>query len=220
MVWTDNPHAADVLAFPEEVEASYTPVDVIICKSPDYPILNVYDIDYHVLPYEQVLYKGPCALILNTFLINQMISYAGLRKPIYQISKLLSFYEPPELDLTEELCDSIIDMLLSKDKETNSLGLQLIKTSNVIKFKETVKALFFLKKQCSSYDIMSTYELSRFAQITDSEITITKDGTYCKPGSTNAEDWALFQKVQKRMIDYGYRCPQLLDITLYARTSI
>lgn len=68
MIWTDNPYEADVLAFPEEIKIPYQLVNAIICTFPNSNVLNVYNIDYHILEDEQVLYTGPCALIMNTFL--------------------------------------------------------------------------------------------------------------------------------------------------------
>lgn len=135
------------------------------------------------------------------------MTFSVLQKPIYQISTLLSLYESPEFDLTEESCNSIIDMLLSEDVTIKDLGLRLLKSSNVIKFKETVKLLLWLYSRVCSCSSDGRTEMRRFALIVGDRLLISEHGVHIAFSFSNDEDVALFQKVRKRMIDCGYHCP-------------
>lgn len=70
----------------------------------------------------------------------EALEYIGI-KPIYNCDKILEFAETPEHDLTLDLALQIYDLTNSSDLSVYLLGVNLLLTTNIFKFKASTKFL-------------------------------------------------------------------------------
>ena len=129
----------DVLATNEKV--GYRTFKVLIIKQNRR--LLVYPLDNldSSLNYVNTIYKGTVAVTYNGSELSRIIKIARENKSICDFPHLIQFTESPEYDLTPEACKSLFDMCSSPDKETVILGLTSVLSSNLIKYRETCRAL-------------------------------------------------------------------------------
>lgn len=105
--------------------------------------ISVYPLDNldPSLNYINTIYKGTVAVTYNGSELSRIIKIAHENKSVCDFPHLIQFTESPEYDLTPETCRSLFDMCNSPDKETVILGLTSVLSSNLIKYKETCRAL-------------------------------------------------------------------------------
>ena len=75
----------------------------------------------------------------------EILKYVGT-KPIYSRDKILEFTETPDRDLTLDLALQIYDLTNSSDLSVYLLGVNLLLTTNIFKFKASAKFLILLNE--------------------------------------------------------------------------
>lgn len=129
----------DVLVTNDKV--GYRTFNVLIIKQ-NHRLL-VYPLDNldSSLNYVNTIYKGTVAVTYNGSELSHIIKISHENKSVCDFPHLIQFAESPEYDLTPETCKSLFDMCSSPDKETVILGLTSVLSSNLIKYRETCRAL-------------------------------------------------------------------------------
>lgn len=133
----------------EELYKCYVFVDhihknLIVSRHPYYPkyaigedgiLLEEYSIP-HLIPEEMFVVTGDCQ-------IEQSLPYLG-RKKFYKGSDILKASETnPEYDLTPETAISVMELLKSPDPSNYTIGIDLLMSSNIYKFKESVTYILY-----------------------------------------------------------------------------
>lgn len=146
----DSPEDADILVDNSRVGyktfraviRAYLDSNLIIISAPD-----------NDAPYmsTKIIYSGVIAVIYNLSAFAKVEQFKPLNKPTFSTLQLLKYSESPEFDLNLDICKNILEMVTSTDVDTVYTGVNILFSSNFLKYEETTKAFLNMARKWFIY---------------------------------------------------------------------
>lgn len=176
---------------------AYLDLNLVIISAPD-----------NDTPYmtTEIIYSGVIAVIYNLSAFTEVEQFKFSNKPVYSTRQLLKYSESPEFDLNLDICKNILEMVTSKDVDTVYTGINILFSSNFLKYEETAKAFLTIARKWFLYASANVDMVKHYNWLSD----FMGGGRYYGFSHNNMishEDWELFNCIYPTYNEYGTSIP-------------